>query len=437
MRTKRRCSRGARGARYACLIAAALPFGVAWGDWEAVSDVEMGVEGNDNPRLGQRSDLQDPDAPPDEDHTAVRMFTDARVQLANVGPRGNVYLQPRARLDTYADEADDDLQRDDLYLDSNASYDWTRTSAGLRANLARESILSTELLEAEILDPDGVIVDPIDTESGRLVLLDEHRNRVLIAPYADFTVSERSDVTLEASHLDISYTGPEVSGRTDFTDTRLALGVARSIDDRTRAEARLIASNYEADLTQNETDTVGVEGTFRRTLNEAWSFFLSTGLQRSEFRFVDADGELVDNASTDYTLNIGFRKRTVQSTLNLDIQRLLTPNAVGFLTERNQLRVFYRHRMTERLTGGFAFRYTDTGVLDDPTGFERDYTRLDLDLEWAFTPTWSLNVGLGAIDQKFTGDREDGSATLFSMGVVYRGLSRQDAGGLPRRDAAP
>ena len=425
MKTKRRYSPVARGVRFACLLAAAVPLGTAWGDWEAVSDVEMGVEGNDNPRLGQRSDLQDPDAPR-EDRTAVRMFTDARVQLTNAGQRGQVVLQPRVRLDTYADDEDDDLERDDFYLNGRAEYDWTRASAGLRANLARESILSSEILEAEILDPDEPITDPIDGESGQLVLLDEHRKRVLFSPYADFAISERSDITVEASFLDVSYTGPELSGRTDFQDVRLALGAARSIDDRTRAEARMIVSNFEADLTSNETDTVGVEGIFSRTLSESWSFFLSTGLQRNEFTFIDQNDEIVDNASTDFTMNIGFRQRTVRSTMNLDIQRLLSPNAVGFLTERNQVRWVYRRQMSERLSGGVAFRYTETAVLDNPSGFERDFLRLDLDLEWAFTPTWSLNFGLGAIDQDFSGQREDGNATLASVGVVYRGLSRRN-----------
>jgi hypothetical protein len=426
MSKHRRHSPDARSISCACLLAAALPAGLAWADWEAVSDVQMAVEANDNPRLGQRPDLLTPDAPL-EDHTAVRMFTDARVRLSNVGPRGDVLLEPRVRLDTYADAVDDDLQRDDLYLNMNTSYRWARSAAGLRANLARESILSSETLEAQTADPDDVIDDPIDTETGLLVLLNEHRIRTRFAPYAEFAVSERSDITLEAGYLDVSYTGPQLGGRTDFTDTRFAIGVGRSIDDRTRAEARLIVSRYEAELTSNETDTVGVEGTFRRTLSESWSFFLSTGLQRNEFTFMDPDGMVLDNASSNYTMRIGVRQRAARTTFNLDVLRLLNPNAVGFLTERNELRLIYRRQMSQRLTGGLAFRYTEIGSLDSPTvDFERDFARLDLDLEWAFTPTWFLNIGYSAIDQKFVGGpRADGNSNLFSVGAVYRGLSRR------------
>lgn len=425
---KRSCrySPVASSVRCACLLAAALPLGVAWADWEAVSDVEMGVESNDNPRLGQRGDLLDPNVP--DDHTSVRMYTDALVDLRNSGPRGNVYLRPRVRLDTYADEVDDDLQRDDIYLNSRASYDWTRTSAGLRANFARESILSAETPEAGIVDPDDVITDPpIDTETGNLLLLNEHRSTALLAPFASFEISERSDVTLEATYLDVAYSGPQLPGRSDFTNTRLALGIGRSIDDRTRAEARLLAGTFEADFVGNQTDIVGVEGTFRRTLSESWSFFLSTGLQRSEFSFVDAIGNArIENASSDFTYALGFRKRAIQSTLNVDIQRLLAPNGVGFLVERNEFRVNYERRMTERLTGGVAVRYIEVGALEGG-GATRDFSRIDLNLEWAFTQTWSLNTALGAMDQQFGGPRADGDANIFTVGVVYRGLSRTAA----------
>lgn len=417
----------ARSARCACLLAAVIPIGVAWGDWESYSDVELGVEANDNPRLGQRTDLDDTTVPPRDDDTAVRMFLDGQVQLANTGPRGNFVVQPRVRLDAYGDAEDEDLERDDFYLNMRGVYRWTRSTAGLRANLARESILSSEILDADLVDPDDVIGDPIDTETGSLVLLNEHRNRTFLAPYAEFSISERSNILVEASHLDISYTGPEFSGRTDFTDTRFGLGIGRTIDDRTRAEARMIVSNFQADATGNDTDTFGVEGTFARTLNEVWSFNLSTGLQRSEFTFVDEDGVVVENATTDYSMNIGFRAETEISTLNLAVQRLLSPNAVGFLTERNQLRVNYERQMSQRLTGGFGFRYTDTGVLDDTRvggGFGREFLRLDLDLEWAFSPTWSLNVGYSAVDQEFDAQRADGNANLLSIGAVYRGLSR-------------
>lgn len=410
-------------ARYVCAIAASLSPLVAWSDWESIPDIRLEVEANDNPRLGQNPDERGIDAEELEDHTATRMLFDGRVQLRNAGQRGEVTLQPRIRLDTYSDEIDDDLERQDFYLNVRSAYRWPRSTAGFRANLARESILSAELVDTGVLDPTDPVDDPGDNETGLLTLLDEFRNRANISPYAELSLSERSALLVEARYIDVSYTGPDLRNRTDFSDLSLSVGVGRTIDDRTGASASLIASRYEADANGNETDTVGVEGSFNRELSEIWSFSLTTGLQRSDFAFVDENGERVDNAATNYTLDLSFSKRTEIASLDIGLFRLLNPNAVGFLTERNELRVLYRRQLRERLRAGIGFRAVETGALDGDS-IDREYFRADFDLEWSFTPAWALSVRYGAVDQRFSGDRLDGNANLFSIGAVYRGLAR-------------
>ena len=422
MKMSIRHARLAGGVCCGCVLALSIWPAGAVADWEAVPDVRMEVEANDNPRLGQRPEHR-PLA--DFDRTATRMLVDARMNLRNSGPRGSVTLQPRIRADAYSDSRDSDLERQDIYLNSRANYDWQRARAGVNVNLNRESIISSELSDLEPIEPGEPIDDPIDNETGLLVLLDEFRNRVNLRPYAEFDISERSAILMEARLLDISYTGPELVGRTDFTDISLSLGVGRTIDSRTSATARMIVSNFEADLSGNETDTVGVEGTFSRELNELWSFNLTTGLQRSDFIFVDpVTSEIVDNAATNYTMSIGFAKRTELSALDINLFRVLNPNAVGFLIERNELRVRYARQLSERLSARIGFRAMETGALEGISA-DRQLLRADIDVEWAFTPQWSFAARLGAIDQEFAGARLDGQANLLSVGAIYRGLSRR------------
>lgn len=417
MRTTIRYSRIARGT--CCALASCVLPGYALADWESTPDIRMEIEANDNPRLGQRFDEIGEDL---DDHTATRMLMDARVRLRSVGPRGEVTLQPRVRADAYSDNADDDLERQDVYLNSRATYNWRRASAGVNLNLSRESIISSELVDTQV-SPDDPIEDPIDDETGLLVQLDEFRKRLLLAPYAELNISERSTILLEARRLDVSYTGPDVRGRTDFNDTSLSVGIGRAIDDRTSAAARLIASRFEADITGNETDTVGVEGSFTRQLNALWSFNLTTGLQRSDFTFVDEDGAMVDNAATNYTMGLSFGKRTELSTVDIGLFRLLNPNAVGFLVERNELRLRFTRQLSQRLRAGFGFRAMETGALDREES-DREYIRADFDIEWAFSPSWAFAARYGAIDQTFSGDRLDGNANMLSVGAVFRGAPR-------------
>lgn len=425
MNTTTRYPRTASGACRGCALAAcgltlgALP-GSVLADWEATPDIRMELEANDNPRLGQRPGALGEDE--FDDHTATRMLMDARVRLRNVGPRGEFTLQPRVRADAYSDTADDELERQDFYLNSYGTYNWQRANASVGVNLSRESIISSEIEDVPP-SPDDPIEDPIDGDTGLLVLLDESRKRAGIAPSAEFRISERSSLLLEARWLDVSYTGPELRSRTDFNDTSVSLGVGRNIDDRTNATARLIASRFEADATSNETDTVGVEGSFARELNELWSFTLTTGLQRSDFTFIDDNGELVDNAATDYTFSLEFAKRTEISSVDIGLFRVLDPNAVGFLVERNEVRLRFTRRLSERLRAGFGLRALETGALDQDTN-DREYIRGDFDLEWAFTPSWFFTARYGTIDQEFTGERIDGTANMLSIGAVFRGMSR-------------
>ena len=425
MNTTIRYSRTASGVRICALAVSGLAVGVLPGgvlaDWQATPDIRMEIEANDNPRLGQNPDVVDSDER--EDHTATRMLMDARVRLRNVGPRGEVTFEARVRADAYSDDVDQELEREDLYLRSRAAYGWQRANAAVNVNLSRESIISAELVDTQPISPDDPLEDPIDDETGLLVLLDEFRRRISIAPSAEFLISERSSILLDARLLDVSYTGPEFRGRTDFNDSSLSLGVGRNIDDRTNASARLIASRFEADATENETDTVGVEGSFSRQLNSLWSFTLTTGLQRSDFTFVDVNGEIVDNASTDFTMSLSFAKRTEVASVDIGLFRVLNPNAVGFLVERNEFRLRFARRLSERLRAGFGIRAMETGALDRDTS-DREYIRADFDLEWAFTPSWSFAARYGAIDQEFAGERIDGTANMLSIGAVYRGLSR-------------
>jgi hypothetical protein len=422
MKRSSRYSLIAGGACCGCTLAAALWPLIGLADWETVPDIRMEIEANDNPRLGQQTALRGLDPEAVEGRTSTRMLLDGRVLLRNAGPRGTVTLQPRARLDAYADAIDEDLQRRDLYLNSRAEYNWQRTTAGIQVNLGRESIISAELADTGVLDPDEPI-DPVDNETGVLALLDEFRIRSIVSPYAEFALSERSAILLGARLLDVAYTGPDLRGRTDFRDTSFSVGVGRTIDDRTGATARLVVSQYEADLTGNETDTVGVEGTFNRQLNEIWSFNLMTGLQRSDFVFIDDDGELVDNATTNYTMSIAFAKRTELASFDIGLFRFLNPNAVGFLVERNEFRLRYGRRLSERMRVGIGFRAMETGALDSDIQ-DREFLRADFDLEWAFSPTWAFAARYGAVDQTFSGERLDGTANVLSVGAVYRGIQR-------------
>lgn len=415
---------------YGLLLALLLMSRSALGAWDFVPDLSLEVQADDNPRLGRDSTVEQ------DSDTASSMLLDARFTTSTFNERGSFVLQPRLRADTYADSTDSELESEDLFLSANGQYRWQRTTAGFRGYISRESILRSELLDAAPIDPD--IEDPVPIDTGELVELDEHRTRSILAPSVDIRLSERSALLLEARHLDVSYSGPQIESRTGFRDMMVSAGIGRNIDDRNNASARLTFSDFQADANDNDTDTVGVEGRFSRALSDIWTFSLSTGLQRSEFAFIDeaavqagtpAAEATIEGVDTDVTVGLRFRKRTELSTLNLDIGRRVDPNSSGFLQRRNEFRVALRRQMSARLTGGFAFRAFDARTFGiDNASVDREYARLEVDLEWALrNPLWSIGFGFDSTFQDRPSLQGDATSNALYVGVNYRGLSRRDA----------
>jgi hypothetical protein len=83
--------------------------------------------------------------------------------------------------------------------------------------------------------------------------------------------------------------------------------------------------------------------------------------------------------------------------------------------------------MSQRLTASFGIRAFQTRSLDHSEHVsERNFARGTFEIDWAFTPTWSFNVGYDTVSQTFLGERrQNGHANLLSFGVVYRGLTRR------------
>lgn len=385
--------------------------------WEVVPDLSLRVHARDNPRLNV-----DGVVGAEDDDSATSMQFNGRFAFANVSPRSELFVEPRIRTDAYADRADEELESDDLFLDVRGERRWQRTTAGLRGYFSQESILYSELVEAAPLDPN--VEDPIAVDTGRLVRFDQDRDRVTLAPYIAVQISARSRLLLDARHLDISYSGPAVGGRSDITDNLFSLGIERRIDERNRATARLFASRFEADANFNDTDTIGVEGSFARVISDVWTFLLSTGLRRSDIEFRNNAGVFEDDVDTNFALSLGFRKRSDRSTLNLDIQRLIDPNSSGYLEQRDEFRIALRRQMSPTLTGGVALRLIESGALGGVFSTKRDYARINLSLEWALTASWALGVSYDSIYQKFDGQADDATSNGISVGVNYRGLSR-------------
>lgn len=412
-----RFSRRLRTLKLLPAIVAASLYSPAHAAWEVLPEAQISAENNDNLRLA-------PDNEPNVDSSS-RTRLDARVTLSNFNERGNIYFEPRLRADAYADTIDKELDGTDTFLRGRGRYSWERVTLGFRSDYDRQDVRDAELTEAAPEDPD--VEDPFDPDTGLVSIIEQDRERLILTPYAEFQVSERSSVLLEARLVEVSYTEAQLTGRANFEDREFAAGIIRRVDARNEVSARLIFEEYEAEFNQNKTETVGVEGNFIRPLGRGWTFNLAAGVSRSDYSFVNSEDQVIDNADTSFTYGLGFRQRTERNTMNFDLLRQTNPNSTGFLTLRDEIRIYVRRALTERLSGGLALRNYRTETLDDVvSNDQRDYTRVELDLEWALTPRLFLTGGVNLTSQEFqSAGREDATSNAVFVGFNYRGLSRQ------------
>jgi hypothetical protein len=415
------------------LVAATVPvlsFVVpAHGAWESEPEIALRAGTADNVLL-------QPDAFGQLQQDTQNTTLDARVRLTAFNERGFVIFTPRVQSNKYSDDLYTAIEREDWYLDGKAAYRWEAADIGFRANYRDQSIQRSELpdIDDPVIGPDGEIIEePEEADSGRLVFAEETRERTLLQPYVGFRISPRSTLRFTLSSTEVSYSGGSNVARTSFDDQSLSVGVNRRVNDQNTVSATLLVANYEANANNNVTDTVGVDGAINRIVSDLWTVSVTAGVRRSDFTFDTlAPGRpVVDNAEVNPTFGVRATKRSELGLLNLRFAQLMGPNSSGFVTERDELHIYWNRYLTQRLSARVGIELYETSAVGDAAPInDRSYTRGEFSLDWALGQRIFLTGGYHYTGQEFTQQStgKTNSRAIF-IGLVYRGLSRP---GVPR-----
>ena len=390
--------------------------------WDVVPEIELGVYTEDNPRMSSENFVVT-----ETDGNSTSLQLNAGLDIATISERSLLRFFPSITSYRYADESNADLESDDPAFMGAAEYRWETVTAGVIARYARERLLDSEFATVEA-DNDPDTPDPDVGDTGRLIFIDENRERYAFSPYLAFNVSERNTFRLDVTRQEAKYSGGDLSFRTGYEDTFASASIIRNVDQRNSVSAIMSFEDYRADINDNSFKTATIEGAFTRPLTELWTFNFGVGVLRSDFVVVDALQRTEDGATTDYKARLGFRKRAERSRLNLDFSRNIYPGGSGYSTIRREARFYLDRRMTQRLTGRFRLLVQETETLAELSSVDnRDYVSGEIGFEWAFKPTIFIGGGFEYRAQEFTddlvNDKTNGRAVYISMG--YRGRSRR------------
>lgn len=384
--------------------------------WEAVPDITLVAETNDNPAINTvgntETQLLD---------STNRLLADAILRIRKAEPRGEITFEPRVRSDAYAEDEAQILESTDVFLRSNGVSRGETVLLGYSADLAQERILGLEFLETL---PAAPIDDDPSAITTNQVGINEKRTRVGVAPYVEIAMNSRSTVRIDGWLVDVDYANDLLPGRTDFLDRAIGGEYSRALrDQRGTFGVRLFATGYEATANANTTDTRGIALFYSREMTELLSWNISGGTQRSDYAYTTA-GRRVRGTDDTPTFGLGIDKRGERSSMRTELLRRMSPDALGFVAPRDELRVSWSRMMSPRVEGRLALRAIDAEGLPGVVASERRYGRLELGLDWALRPTWSFITSYSyekARSDATIGDPAESNAVR--IGVRYHGRS--------------
>jgi hypothetical protein len=405
--------------------------GAAHSEWDFVPEIWIGAESNDNPALL----VVDPATPEtgELDDPASRVLAQVRLKADGVFPRGDFSIEPAIATDAYADGVSE-FQSTDGRLRSSGEHRGERALVGFSSDLASESILGTEFLDAQPVDIDAEEPPEVDT-----VLLgrNERRTLAVLSPYTAVELSERGGLRFDAQLMDVGYEADTITARTDFTGASLGAAYLRRLSAGNILTTRLYGSSYDFEANPDDTTTTGIEMVFLHEVSDTWSASVAWGIARSQFTNVDVAGNAVTGEADNPTLGLNLRRRSEVASINFDLGRAVEPDSFGFLAVRDELRIAWLRQMSSRVRGGMAFRVIESGDVSDSLGADQRYGWVDLDLDWAFGELWSLVLGYSYAYRAIDTLDDDARSNSISIGFSFRGRSLRSTLQGPIAPASP
>jgi hypothetical protein len=412
----------AAAASLGMLLAGGLAERAAHAAWDFVPNLDLRAQGQDNPRYIPNN------APPAlEKQSATSAILDMALEMATYTDRGALVFDPEIINYQYSDKAFTDLESTDYYLRGTGQYKWEKAAAGFAVNFTREHLSAAEFGTVDFnLDQPN----PDTGETGRVVFIDQYRSFYYLMPYVVFDISPRNALRFDFTTSNVTYSGGDLAFRTGYKDNRLATTLQRNVDERTQVAAVMTIEDYKADVNTNDFRTVTLEGTFTRPVNQLWTFNMGAGVLRSDYTIVDLQNRATTSATTDYIINVGFRKRAERSDLNIDLSRDVFPSSNGFSVVRREVGLAVDRHMTARLTMDVGFRYQETKTLGNLSAAnDRNYGTVSAQWEWAIKPVLFLVAGFDWLTQEYPNDilvSGQTDATSLTLGIRYRGLSKRN-----------
>lgn len=386
----------------AVLACAAIVLPCAAADWRIDPRVEVGGMADDNLRLDEG----------EEKVEASGAFGNAELEFLSVTPLSEFSFTPRIEATWFPDE---DV-RDEDYVNGGARLSWIHRGQTVRNNFRFDYDNSTTVTGNRATTGEGdELGNPDDVgDSGALTF----QNRVQTFDVRDtlrIEHSERTGMEAGAFFLSRDFDEQEPGEDVSFVAIGGNLGWGWRVQERSLLGIRLRAQHYNPDLSDTNTNDIGIEGEWRYDVSERVEAYARAGVNRTTFNTSQVDEP---DDSTEMVGGLGGNWRFRVSSVFLDLTRAVSPNSSGYSVLRDQLQFRLNREFSERASGSLAVRFIND---DAPEGFnERRYAIGSVGAEWRVTRVWSLLARYDYSWQDYELTTGEASSNAVRLSVLYQ-----------------
>jgi hypothetical protein len=345
-------------------IAASGLCSLAYGaEWSVGVEAHGDLAHRENPRLVAEGG---------ETINGAGLEVDAAVERAT--ENSELTLLPRVRSARYgASEFDTDEQ----YLDLRYSRSGERCRWQVGAALARDTTLTSELLDTGIIDSRKP--HELDSFSGSFTS----------------SLSARDQLGAQFDYQRNSYPDADLTGLTDYDYTAVALTYARLLSERLTIGSQLNGGRLNVPATDLVSRDYGASLTLAGQLSPAWRLALSAGMDRTV-----AD----DRNDTGIVYSVELARSAELTDWRLTAGRSVVPSGSGVLVHRTDYALSLSRRLSARLAASFDIRHVDNEDLQIGLVREnRQYQHAGAAFEWQVAERWSLSLTAAYTRQAFGG----------------------------------
>ncbi len=394
--------------RLFCVACALAPIAAPAADIQFDPRIEVGAQMSDNYTLA---------LPPARQFEVSGPFAEASIRLSAESPRTSWTLEPAIRARLFP--GDEQFESNDYRVAGSVEQRGLKSRFGARADYFSEDVIQSEFPDASF---DGAqLGDRVGGDGGRFSV-DNRRDYLRLRPYAEFNLTERTLLRAEASYLDVSFDRSVSFSQESYNTVGGGLTLSSAISPASTLGVSVDYLKVDPDFGTGDTDLQGLRLQWDYRIAERVSAYARAGGRKSTF-----DRGRVGNVTlpkTDKTtplLGAGARWAFLRSELFVDLQRDVDANSSGFAVRRDDLRVYYSQRFTERLRG-FAAAYfiKDEATAATTLYSPRRYSVASLGAEWRLTRALALFGQVDRADQKFDAERSSSSNTSVRASVIYQ-----------------